>query len=96
MRGRTVPPQAPRFPPVIELNATTKEEAHVEAAALASQGMVGLWVIQILHDDGCNAATSQVDTDCHAPCRPAFVLMSLDAHRNFMQFDQRLRKAGQN
>jgi len=94
MRGRTVPPL--RFPPVIELTACTKDEAYAEAAHLAAAGMTGLWIIQVLHDDGCKASESQEDGDCVPPCQPAFVLMDFEAHQNFMQFDSLMRKAGMN
>jgi hypothetical protein len=96
MKGRTPPPQAPRFPPVMRLQARTKDDAYAEAAEYARQGMIGLWIIQTLHDDGCRAVLSHADDDCVAPCQPDFVLMRYDAHANFMQFDQRMRKAGLN
>lgn len=84
------------FGQVIPLTSHDHDGAHAEAAQLAMQGMVGLWVIQCLHDDFCPCNETQNAADCHPKCEPDYILMSLEAHQNFMQFDQQLRKAGSN
>lgn len=35
----------------------------------------GLFVLQMLHDDGCRAMATQRDADCSAPCKPDFYLV---------------------
>lgn len=89
MKGRTQPPQAPRFPSVIKLKATTKDAACAEAAQFAKQGMTGIWIVQELHDDRCLAGDSHRDRDCI--CTPDYVLMEISAHQNFMAFDRSMR-----
>lgn len=84
------------FPPVIPLTSHTKAEAYAEASRYAKQGMSGMWIIQILHDDFCKVVKTQNDADCHPKCKPAFVLMRSDMHADFMRLDARLRKAGVN
>lgn len=91
MRGRTPPPPSP--PDVIKLNADSVDQAHAEAARLALSGMVGVWVVQVLHDDHCPAIHSSRDADCVPSCKPDFYLMSYRAHMSFMEFDAAERRA---
>ncbi len=79
--------KAPRVIPL--RSARDLAAAHRAAARLMTRrGLTGLWIVQALHDDGCQAVRSQDDTDCRPPCAPDFVLMDFAAHRSFMRFDQ--------
>lgn len=74
---------------VIELASHDRNTAHIEVAQLTLQlGLVGLWMLHQMHDDGCRAMDSEDDTDCRPPCVPNFVLMSFEAHTSLMAFDQ--------
>jgi hypothetical protein len=56
----------------IRLNTSTYDEA---VRAVARYIRPRLFIVQVGHDDGCEAIASQRDADRHPPCRPDFWLV---------------------